>query len=104
MRFRFLCLLIFLLLAFGNVPAEGYEIHFTIPSFAHDTMVLGHRFNANFIPQDTVIADSRGSGTFTGDASLPEGMYLVYLPDQSFFDLLIGKAYPAEQPDMSYCF
>ncbi|KPL16142.1 MAG: hypothetical protein AMS26_05785 [Bacteroides sp. SM23_62] len=77
--------------------AEGYEINFSLPSFRGDTLVLGHRFNASFIPKDTVVADGKGRGTFTGNESLPEGMYLVFLPDQSFFDLLIG-------PDQSFDF
>ncbi|MCK5465234.1 MAG: hypothetical protein KAI95_19540, partial [Bacteroidales bacterium] len=91
MRFR-LSLLLFFLLATGlSGLAEGYEINFFMPSFQGDTLVLGHRFNASFVPQDTVITDGQGSGTFSGNEPLPEGMYLVFLPDQTFFDLLIGK-------------
>ncbi len=91
MRFRPLFLLLFLVVTCLSGLAEGYEINFSMPSFQGDTLVLGHRFNASFVPQDTVITDGKGSGTFTGDNSLPEGMYLVFLPDQTFFDLLIGK-------------
>jgi thiol-disulfide isomerase/thioredoxin len=90
MRFRPLFLLIFLIATGLSGLAEGYEINFSMPSFQGDTLVLGHRFNASFVPKDTVVTDGKGSGTFTGDESLPEGMYLVFLPDQSFFDLLIG--------------
>jgi thiol-disulfide isomerase/thioredoxin len=71
--------------------AEGYEINFSIPSLKGDTLVLGHRFNASFVPQDTIITDSKGSGVFSGKDHLPEGMYLVFLPNQTFFDLLIGN-------------
>ncbi len=91
MRFRFSFLLFFLLAPGLYGLAEGYEINFSMPSFQGDTLVLGHRFNASFVPQDTVIADGQGRGTFSGEKSLPEGMYLVFLPDQTFFDLLIGK-------------
>lgn len=91
MKFRALFLLFFLIASGLSGMSEGYEINFSIPSFRGDTLVLGHRFNASFVPQDTVIADSKGSGTFSGDDSLPEGMYLVFLPDQTFFDLLIGR-------------
>ena len=91
MRFRLFFLLYFLLATGLSGLAEGYEINFSMPSFQGDTLVLGHRFNASFIPQDTVIADGQGRGTFSGEKSLPEGMYLVFLPDQTFFDLLIGK-------------
>jgi thiol-disulfide isomerase/thioredoxin len=91
MKFRPLFLLFFLIATGLSGMSEGYEINFSIPSFRGDTVVLGHRFNASFVPQDTVIADPKGRGTFTGDDALPEGMYLVFLPDQTFFDLLIGK-------------
>jgi hypothetical protein len=90
---RFLCLFlsIFPLAPDLSGLAEGYEINFSMPSFRGDTVVLGHRFNASFVPQDTAVADSKGNGTFAGDDSLPEGMYLVFLPNEKFFDLLIGK-------------
>ncbi len=91
MRFHLLFLFVFLVATGLSGRAEGYEINFSMPSFQGDTLVLGHRFNASFVPQDTVIADHQGSGVFTGDETLPEGMYLVFLPDQTFFDLLIGK-------------
>ena len=91
MMFRALFLLILLLATGFSVLAEGYEINFSMPSFVGDTLVLGHRFNASFVPKDTVIVDSKGRGTFTSDESLPEGMYLVFLPDKSFFDLLMGS-------------
>jgi len=91
MRFRLFFLLFFLLATGLSGLAEGYEINFSMPSFQGDTLVLGHRFNASFIPQDTVITDGQGRGTFSGEKSLPEGMYLIFLPDQTFFDLLIGK-------------
>ncbi|HEC44598.1 MAG TPA: DUF5106 domain-containing protein [Bacteroides sp.] len=80
-----------LLIGFASLGyAEGYKIGISIPSFARDTILLGHRFNANFIPKDTAILDSRGNGVFLGPEDLPHGMYLVYMPDKSFFDLLIG--------------
>ncbi len=91
MRFYSIFLFITLFISGLSGLAEGYEINFSIPSLPGDTLVLGHRFNASFVPQDTVITDGNGSGTFAGKDPLPEGMYLVFLPDQTFFDLLIGK-------------
>ena len=91
MRVRTIYFVFLLLTTVLKGFSEGYEINLTMPSFQNDTLVLGHRFNASFIPQDTVIVDSKGKGTFSGDETLPEGMYLVFLPDKSFFDLLIGK-------------
>jgi len=90
MRIRILLLSLLASLTF-SVSAEGYKIGILIPSFSSDTIVLGHRFNASFIPKDTVILDNTGKGVFAGDEELPHGMYLVYLPDKSFFDLLISE-------------
>ena len=91
MKFRPLFFSVLLFAAGLSGLAESYDINFSIPSLQGDTLVLGHRFNASFVPQDTVITDGQGSGTFSGNEPLPEGMYLVFLPDQTFFDLLIGK-------------
>ena len=91
MMFRALFLLILFFTTGFSGFAEGYEINFSMPSFQGDTLVLGHRFNSSFVPKDTIVADGNGMGSFTGDESLPEGMYLVFLPDKSFFDLLMGS-------------
>jgi thiol-disulfide isomerase/thioredoxin len=84
-------------------PAADYQIGITMPSFSDDTVVLGHRFNANFIPKDTVILDGAGKGIFRGEGELPHGMYLVYLPDKSFFDLLVSDdqvfSFENDKPD-----
>ncbi len=75
---------------FSGTCAQVFEIRAEIPPYRNDTVVLGHRFNASFIPKDTVILDEKGEGIFRGSDTLPHGMYLVYLPDGSFFDLLIS--------------
>lgn len=102
MRFR--AYLLGLIVGISSVAAaEGYEIGVTLPSFKGDTVVLGHRFNASFIPKDTLILDARGKGTFRGSEELPHGMYLVYLPDKSFFDLLVDRdqffSFETDAPD-----
>jgi len=73
------------------IRADGYEIEIKLKDFSHDTIVIGHRFNASFVPKDTVVLNQHGEGVFRGDTSLPQGMYLVYLPNDRFFDLLISN-------------
>jgi len=34
---------------------------------------------------------SRVNGIFSNNETLPHGMYLIYLPDKNYFDLLIGN-------------
>ncbi len=81
----------FLLGSVLPVFPQSYEIHVKIPSLGQDTVVLGNRFNDSFIPRDTVVLSEKGTGTFRGSESLPEGMYLVFLPDKSYIDLLISN-------------
>ena len=40
--------------------------------------------------KDTIQVNEKGMGTFSGEEPLDGGIYIVYLPDKSFFDLLIS--------------
>ena len=87
---KYLFLLIILIIPVFHIHSQSYKIQVRLKDFAEDTIVLGHRFNASFVPKDTAILDQQGNGIFTGKDPLPQGMYLVYFPNKSFFDLLIS--------------
>jgi thiol-disulfide isomerase/thioredoxin len=70
---------------------DGYLIQFRLKNMKNDTIILGQRFNQSYIRKDTALLDESGKGEFRGNTPLPQGMYLVYLPDNRFFDLLIGE-------------
>ncbi len=42
-------------------------------------------------PDDTIRLNNKGMGQFTGDHHLPEGMYLIYLPNTRYFEIIMGK-------------
>jgi thiol-disulfide isomerase/thioredoxin len=88
---KYLVLIAFLLLSCSGLLSQGYRIQVKLKDFPNDTVVIGHRFNASFVPKDTVVLDKQGNGVFTGTEPLPQGMYLIYLPNKNYFDLLIGK-------------
>jgi thiol-disulfide isomerase/thioredoxin len=87
---KILLLFSFLVIAFSFTFSQGYKIQIRLKDFPNDTVILGHRFNASFVPKDTTVLDQQGNGIFNGKETLPQGMYLVYLPNKSFFDLLIS--------------
>ena len=87
---RYLLLFTFLVISFSYLLSQSYRIQIRLKDFPNDTIVLGHRFNASFVPKDTSILDQQGNGIFSGREPLPHGMYLVYLPNKSYFDLLIS--------------
>ncbi len=87
---RYLLLFTFLVISFSYLLSQSYKIQIRLKDFPNDTIVLGHRFNASFVPKDTSILDQQGNGIFSGREPLPHGMYLIYLPNKSYFDLLIS--------------
>ena len=88
---KYLLVFTLLVISFALIHSQSFRIQIRLKDFPKDTVVLGHRFNASFVPKDTAILDQQGNGIFTGKESLPHGMYLVYLPNRSYFDLLISN-------------
>lgn len=83
-------LLIFATLAAAQQPEEkGHRIEVNIPSLSDTTLILGHYYNQRMYVDDTTQINSRGTAVFEDTESLPQGMYVVYLPSQNYFDLLI---------------
>lgn len=70
--------------------AQGYEIKVKIGNLSGDSLILGHHFNAQMYPDDTIVLNKKGEGVFKGDTALPGGMYFVFLPGKTYFDILIG--------------
>jgi len=83
--FSLLCFSVFSL----HISGQGYEIKVKIKGLADKQLILGHYLSKSMYPDDTLNLDSKGYGVFKGIKKLPEGIYLMYLPNSSFFDLII---------------
>lgn len=66
-----------------------YNISFNIPDFKNDSLLFGHYFSETLILKDTFFLDNEGKGVIRGEKSLPAGMYTVYFPNRSRFDLIV---------------
>jgi len=73
----------------GENP-QGYNIKATIEGIKDTSLILGYYFNGQIYVKDTIEVNEHGTGTFTGKEPLDGGIYIVYLPDKSYFDVLIG--------------
>ncbi len=73
-----------------NTFSQGYEIKIKIKNLKNDTVMLGHHFNAQLIPDDTLTLKN-GEGIFRGKKDLPGGMYFIFMPNHNYFDILIDK-------------
>jgi len=70
---------------------NGYSIQVQIEGI-HDTkIILGHYFNKSMYPDDTAQVDSRGLGVFSGNETLQQGMYIIYLPSGKYFQIIMGS-------------
>jgi thiol-disulfide isomerase/thioredoxin len=88
-RNNLLLLLLFFLTS--SAFATGYDIRIKVNGLHDTTVILGHYLNKSMYPDDTIRLNSKGMGQFTSPRSLPEGMYLVYLPNTRYFELIMGK-------------
>lgn len=74
-----------------TLMGQGYEIKVKINNLKNDTVVLGHYFTKQsmLIPDDTVVVNKQGMGTFKGNKKLTEGMYFIFMPNKRLFDILV---------------
>ncbi len=80
---------LFFLLSLIKINAQGYKIDVTIDGWQDTTLILGHYFNKKMLVNDTILIDHEGKGSFTGEEPIPGGIYIIYMPDQKYFDILI---------------
>jgi thiol-disulfide isomerase/thioredoxin len=85
-------LLLIVLIAAGpiQIQAQGHVIKIKINNIKDNQVILGHHFANNLLPDDTARLNSKGIGEFKGKTKLSQGMYFVYLPNKSYFDIMIG--------------
>lgn len=80
------CLLFFCLFATG----QGYDIKIKINGLAEKQVILGHYLSKSMYPDDTTWLDNKGNGVLAGKKALPGGMYLIYLPNSRYFEIIMG--------------
>lgn len=82
---------VFTFLVWVSLFGNGYNIKVNINGIQDTTIILGHYFNKSMYPDDTAYVDSKGKAAFKGKNSLVQGMYVIYLPDGKYFDLMMGE-------------
>jgi len=84
-----------LLLSGFTVKSEtiqnGYTININISGLKDTTIYLAIHTGDKIYMTDTTRLDENGSGSFTADSLLPGGIYMIMLPENSYFDLLISN-------------
>ena len=74
-----------------SVFAQAYKIDIKIVNIKNQEVIIGHYFNDQLIPDDTITLDNKGYGVFKGKEPFPGGMYFLFLPNKTYFDFLLDK-------------
>jgi thiol-disulfide isomerase/thioredoxin len=84
--FIIICLLVTLI-----SQGQSSEIRVKINGLSDTTVILGHYLNKSMYPDDTIRLDNKGAGIFRSKHPWPQGMYLLYLPNARYFEMMMGE-------------
>jgi thiol-disulfide isomerase/thioredoxin len=82
----------FLALLFASLFAQasgGYDIKVRIAGLRDTICYLGNHYGDKQYVRDTVHVDHNGWAEFKGKEDLPGGIYLVVMPNKTYFEILI---------------
>jgi len=77
---------------FKSKEKDGYKIDGYVDGLQDTSVILAYYFGGKQYATDTANTIN-GSFTFSGEKKLPGGMYLVVLPNQQYFDIVISEQY-----------
>lgn len=69
---------------------KGYEIPVNISGLQDSTVFLAYHMGDKQFIKDTIKLDSKGSAVFSGEETLPQGIYMIVLPGKHYFEVLMS--------------
>lgn len=85
-----LLLLLATAIALPATASRGHNIQVQLNGFQNQELILGYYFNKRMYVTDTVPISGTGLAVFQQEEALPGGLYLFYLPNGKYFDVLIN--------------
>jgi len=82
-------LLIFTIAGYSQ-SQNHYHLDVTIDGLKDTTLLLGYHFGDKKFVTDTAQVDAKGHAIFSGDTLLHGGIYLIILPNKTYFEVLIS--------------
>ena len=70
---------------------NGHEIKITIHNVQDSLIYLYHHFGDKQKAVDTVAFPANGAAVFSGEDELAAGIYIVYIPDKVYFEILVNE-------------
>jgi len=91
MRKTSLFTLLFIISLFATCQEKkGFEISVAIEGLQDSTIYLAYHMGDKQYVKDTIQLDSKGQGFFKGDEALPQGIYLIVIPGNQYFEILVS--------------
>jgi hypothetical protein len=75
----------------SSLKAGGYEIKIRINGLKDTICYLGNHFGDKQYIRDTVQVDKTGWAVFKGKDSLPGGIYLIVMPNKTYFEIIVDE-------------
>lgn len=69
---------------------QGYNISVSISGAENSFLTIGYHMGDKQYVRDTLQTDSQGHAIYKGDKKLEQGLYIILLPDNRYFDIIIG--------------
>ena len=69
---------------------DAYHINVRITTLKDSTIYLAYHFGDKQYMKDTIKLNSNGEGVFKGKEKLDQGIFLVVMPNKTYFEILIG--------------
>lgn len=89
-RTSILIFLVLFLPALKTTFAQAYEIKVHLPFAAGKKIKLTYHFLDKIYARDSLLLNNEGTGVFSGDSLLPQGLYMIMLDEKRHFDFLLG--------------
>ncbi len=94
MKFRLSASIIFLALISNLTPVSsqtGHSITVTAQDAPSVKLRLAYHVGNQQYVRDSLVTDVSGKGRFMGGDKLPAGVYMIVLPENVFFEFLLGE-------------
>lgn len=75
----------------AGTTATGHDIEVKINGLKNAEIFLAYHFGDKQYMKDTAMLDSKGVASFKGNEPLPCGIYLVVLPNKTYFEIMVGN-------------
>lgn len=87
---KLLLILLSIFVIYSNAETPKYIIEGEVSGLPDSEVILAYYFGGKQYAKDTALSKN-GKFVFSGENSLEGGMYLVVLPDQKWFDIVISE-------------